>query len=75
VPGNGPGNGPTAAPRVNVRVTVPGKATLTTIMFLPATIAGAANNRDRDWDPLLTMTLVDQRPALLTASFNVILDL
>jgi hypothetical protein len=63
------------APRVNIRVNVPGRATLSTILFLPEVTAGKANRSDREFDPLLAMTLIDQKPARLTASFNVILDL
>ena len=71
VPGAAAGH----APRVNLRVVVPGKATMTTVVFLPETVAGAANARDRDYDDLLKMTLVNQTSSQLTTSFNVILDL
>lgn len=70
-----PGAATGEAPRVNIRVTVPGKATLTTVLFLPERIAGAANGRDRDYDELLKMTLIDQTASQVKASFNVILDL
>ena len=63
------------APRVNLRVTVPGKATLTTTVFLPGAVAGTANAKDREFDALLTMTLIDRTPARVSAAFNVILDL
>lgn len=63
------------APRVNVRITVPGKATLNTILFLPEAVAGAANRKDPAFDPLLAMSLVDRAATRITASFNVILDL
>jgi protocatechuate 3,4-dioxygenase beta subunit len=70
-----PGAATGQAPRVNMRITVPGKATLTTMLFLPAAIAGAANARDRAFDPLLAMTLSERTAAHVTAFFNVILDL
>jgi len=63
------------APRVNLRVTVPGKAVLNTILFIPDGVAGAANKRDPSFDPLLAMTLIDRTSARLTTAFNVILDL
>jgi protocatechuate 3,4-dioxygenase beta subunit len=63
------------APRLNLRVHVPGKATLTTMMFLPELAGGARNPTDKMFDPLLAMTLIDQTSARVTASFNVILDL
>lgn len=63
------------APRLNLRVHVPGKATLTTMVFLPDSGGGARNSTDKAFDPLLAMTLIDQTPARVTASFNVILDL
>ncbi len=63
------------APRVNLRITVPGKATLNTSVFLPDAVAGAANKKDAAFDPLLAMTLVDRTAARISASFNVILDL
>lgn len=70
-----PGSAAGQAPRVNLRVNVQGRATLTTILFLPELTAGHANRADREFDPLLAMTLIDQKPTRLTASFNVILDL
>ncbi len=70
-----PGAAAGQAPRVNIRVNVPGRATLSTILFLPEVTAGKANRSDREFDPLLAMTLIDQKPTRLTASFNVILDL
>jgi len=70
-----PGSRGGQAPRLNVRVTVPGKATLTTSLFLPGAIAGDANARDKQFDPLLAMVLVERTAKALTASFNVILDL
>lgn len=63
------------APRINLRVTVPGKATLTTLLFLPDALAAAANAKDREFDPLLAMTLIDRTTTRVTTSFNVILDL
>lgn len=70
-----PGAVGASAPRLNLRVTVPGKATLNTLVFLPDAVAGAANTRDKAFDPLLAMTLLDRTAARVTASFNVILDL
>ena len=70
-----PGARPGEAPRLNLRVTVPGKATLNTMIFLPDAVAGVENRRDPQYDPLLAMTLVDRTAARVTASFNVILDL
>lgn len=63
------------APRLNLRIMVPGKAVLSTFIFLPESVAGAANARDKAFDPLLAMTLIDRSAARLTTSFNVILDL
>lgn len=63
------------APRINMRIVVPGKATLTTMLFLPDAVAAAANKQDTSFDPLLAMTLIDRSAARVTASFNVILDL
>lgn len=70
-----PGAAPGEAPRLNMRITVPGKTTLTTIIFLPAAMAGAANTSDKTFDPLLAMTLIDRTASRVTTSFNVILDL
>ena len=70
-----PGAAPNEAPRVNLRVLVPKRASLSTVMFLPKDIAGAANAKDKAFDPLLAMTLVDRTASRVTASFNVILDL
>lgn len=70
-----PGSQPGRAPRLNVRITVPGKATLTTLLFLPEAAGGESNSRDREFDPLLAMVLVERTAARLTASFNIILDL
>ncbi len=63
------------APRINLKVTVPGKAVLTTSVFLPDAMAGAANKSDKTFDPLLAMQLLSQDARKVTASFNVILDL
>ena len=63
------------APRVNLKLTVPGKATLTTTVFLPDAMAAAANKADKSFDPLLAMTLLSRTATQVTASFNVILDL
>lgn len=63
------------APRVNVRVTVPGKTTFATTLFLPDVIAAAANAKDATFDPLLAMTLLSRTAERIQASFNVILDL
>lgn len=63
------------APRVNLRVQVPGKATLTTCLFLPDEIARAQNAADPRFDELLRMKLVGQTKDAIDASFNVILDL
>jgi protocatechuate 3,4-dioxygenase beta subunit len=66
-----------AGPAVNVRVEVPGKATLVTTLFLPAELIAGTASRGSSFDPLLQMTLahgaVDGRPA--ACSFDVILDL
>lgn len=70
-----PGAAAGQAPRVNLRLTVPGKATLSTTMFLPDAVAGAANAKDKSFDPLLAMTLINRDAKRVTASFNVILDL
>ncbi len=70
-----PGRQAGRAPRLNIRITVPGKATLTSMLFLPEGAGGGSNARDRDFDPLLAMALVERTAARLTASFNVILDL
>lgn len=70
-----PGAARGQAPRVNLKLTVPGKATLTTTMFLPDVVAGAANAQDKTFDPLLAMMLVGRDAKRITASFNVILDL
>jgi len=70
-----PGAATGEAPRLHVRVTVPGKAVLDTILFLPDAVAGALNKRDASFDPLLAMTLIDRTAARVTAAFNVILDL
>ena len=63
------------APRINMRVSVPGKSTLTTAVFLPEAMAAAANKHDRAYDPLLAMTLLSRTADRASASFNVILDL
>jgi protocatechuate 3,4-dioxygenase beta subunit len=68
-----PANGP--APRVNMRVDVPGKATLTTWLFLPDELARGQNGKDPQFDELLRMKLVTETPGAIAASFNVILDL
>ena len=70
-----PGAAAGQAPHLNVRVTVPGKATLDTKIFLPDSVGGAANKLDKTFDPLLAMTLLDRTARRLTTSFNVILDL
>ena len=70
-----PGAAAGQAPRVNMRVTVPGKTTLTTMVFLPDAVAGALNKQDKAFDAVLAMALLDRSSARLTASFNVILDL
>ena len=54
---------------------MPGKATLATMIFLPAAAGGDRNASDKAFDPLLVMTLIEHTAARLTASFNVILDL
>ncbi len=69
-----PGAAPNQAPRINMRVAVPGKTTLTTIVFVPEA-EKSANARDRQFDPLLAMTVVDRTADRVTATFNVILDL
>ena len=70
-----PGALPGQAPRINLRVTVPRKAMLDTILFLPDAMNKAADARDKAFDELLAMTLVERTTARVTASFNVILDL
>lgn len=70
-----PGAVGASAPCLNLRVTVPGKATLNTLVFLPEAVAGPANTRDKTFDSLLAMTLLDRTAVRVTASFNVILDL
>jgi len=70
-----PGAAAGQAPRVNLRITVSGKATLNTTLFLPDAVAGAANKKDAAFDPLLAMTLLDRTATRISASFNVILDL
>jgi len=65
----------TGAARVNVRVDVPKKTTLTTVLFLPDEIARAENKKAAGFDPLLRMKLIKQSAGEIHASFDVILDL
>jgi protocatechuate 3,4-dioxygenase beta subunit len=75
VPRPASSTGSVRAPRLNLRVDVPGKATLTTWLFLPDEIAHAQNAADPQFDELLRMKLVGQTRNAIDASFNVILDL